>query len=353
VGGVQPTAMVDLGRPAFKLGIAEIRVGWRGHALQVGVAPERSVYHVREKARVRVTVQRADAKPLPAGSEIALAAVDEGLLELAPNESWKSGGLRRRLRLPHRADQVVGKPLGEGLPREEGEGNPRAPRHAPLWKGRSAGRARRRASVPLNSLGLSIVAIATSGVDLFGTGAASIRTTQDLLILPGLAPVVREGDRFRAEFTVRNATDRSMDVTLAGRAQGLAEPLAPRTARIAPGDASVLGWDITAPAGITEIAYEVEAAEPGGARDRLRTSQRVVPAVPVRTTQATLSQLEGSAVQPIERPATALPDAAASSARSSLARSGRAKWMKYPLVASTEGFDRRLLLDEKRWNDPR
>src|SRR5690606_3505588 len=29
VGGVQPTALVDLGKPAFKLGIAEVRVGWR------------------------------------------------------------------------------------------------------------------------------------------------------------------------------------------------------------------------------------------------------------------------------------------------------------------------------------
>ena len=33
VADVQPTAMVDLGKPAFKLGIAEIRVGWqRAHA---------------------------------------------------------------------------------------------------------------------------------------------------------------------------------------------------------------------------------------------------------------------------------------------------------------------------------
>jgi len=28
---VQPTALADLGKPAFKLGIAEISVGWREH----------------------------------------------------------------------------------------------------------------------------------------------------------------------------------------------------------------------------------------------------------------------------------------------------------------------------------
>ena len=50
IAGVQPTAMLDLGKPALKLGIAEIRVGWRDHRLNVKVVPEKSVYHVRDKA---------------------------------------------------------------------------------------------------------------------------------------------------------------------------------------------------------------------------------------------------------------------------------------------------------------
>jgi uncharacterized protein YfaS (alpha-2-macroglobulin family) len=41
-GNVQPTAMVDLGRPAFKLGIAELRVGWGAHALEVEVSSTRA-----------------------------------------------------------------------------------------------------------------------------------------------------------------------------------------------------------------------------------------------------------------------------------------------------------------------
>src|SRR3984957_16937326 len=55
IAGVQPTAMLDLGKPAFKLGIAEIRVGWRDHRLNVKVAPEKSVYHVRDKASVKIS----------------------------------------------------------------------------------------------------------------------------------------------------------------------------------------------------------------------------------------------------------------------------------------------------------
>ena len=80
VSDLQPTAMVDLGKPSFKLGIAEINVGWKTHELNVAVVPEREVYKVREKAKVQIKVKRADGKALPKGSEVAIAAVDEGLL---------------------------------------------------------------------------------------------------------------------------------------------------------------------------------------------------------------------------------------------------------------------------------
>jgi alpha-2-macroglobulin len=88
VGSVQPTALVDLGRPAFKLGVAEIRVGWRAHEVRVKVATDRAIYPVRDKAMVRVTVRTVDGQLPPMGSEVALAAVDEDLLELLPNKSW-------------------------------------------------------------------------------------------------------------------------------------------------------------------------------------------------------------------------------------------------------------------------
>src|SRR5262249_57945073 len=58
------------------------------------------------------------------------------------------------------------------------------------WKGRVRLDARGEATVeiPLNDslTSFRIVAIATGGTSAFGTGAASIRATQDLMILPGL-----------------------------------------------------------------------------------------------------------------------------------------------------------------------
>jgi len=60
-----------------------------GHELKVNVSSDRKVYKVRQKARVHVKVRTSEGKTPPSGSEIALAAVDEGLLELMPNQSWE------------------------------------------------------------------------------------------------------------------------------------------------------------------------------------------------------------------------------------------------------------------------
>ena len=51
--------------------------------------PDKKTYAARETVAVRIKVKTADGKTPPPGSEAAVAVVDEGLLELKPNESWK------------------------------------------------------------------------------------------------------------------------------------------------------------------------------------------------------------------------------------------------------------------------
>ena len=91
VGEPKPTALLDLGRPSHKLGIAKIRVAWKAHRLKVLVQSDRQDYRVREKVKVKVKVERElDAMPAAKG-EVLLLAVDESLLELKKNDSWKIG----------------------------------------------------------------------------------------------------------------------------------------------------------------------------------------------------------------------------------------------------------------------
>src|SRR5262249_8992359 len=159
--------------------------------------------------------------------------------------------------------------------------------------------------VPLNDslTSFRIEAIATAGLEQFGSGGTSIRSTQELMVLPGLPPLVREGDRFRAGFTVRNTTDRAMTVDLRANVAGLPEPRAPRALPLAAGDARVAGWDVTVPSGAPPLAWDVEVAERGGAADPLRMTEQVSPAVPVTTLAATLLQwAPGAAPVPVQRP---------------------------------------------------
>jgi uncharacterized protein YfaS (alpha-2-macroglobulin family) len=62
----QPTAMVDLAKPSWRMGLAELGVGTESLRLKVEVLPERGDYRPREEATVRLKVSAPEGKPLPA-----------------------------------------------------------------------------------------------------------------------------------------------------------------------------------------------------------------------------------------------------------------------------------------------
>ena len=181
----QPTATVDLGRPAFKLGIAEVQVGWKTHELKVNVTADRPVYKVREKAQAKIAVTTADGQPLPAGSEVAVAAVDEGLLELMSNDSWNLlGALMGRRGYAVRTCTAQMNVIGrrhfglKALPQGGGGGKSLTRELFDTllyWNGRVRLNERGEATVevPLNDslTSFRIVAVATGGVERFGTGS--------------------------------------------------------------------------------------------------------------------------------------------------------------------------------------
>jgi len=319
VAGMAPTALVDLGKPAYKLGIAPLRVGWAANELKVDVKADREAYKVREKAMVRVRVTRSDGSLPPPGSEIALAAVDVGLLELMPNTSWdllEAMMQQRGLQVSTSTAQmqVVGKRhFGRKAVPAGGGGGKGAGRELfdtlLFWKARVELDAKGEASVqvPLNDslTSFRIVAIANGAASLFGTGRTDIRSTQDLMLLSGLPALVREGDRFRAGFTLRNTTQQPLSVQLSATAGGKA--LAPQRLELAAAQAQEVGWDVTVPVGVSELAWEVNAATGDGAADRLRIRQKVTAAVPVRTLQATLLQLDKPQSMTVHAPADAVP----------------------------------------------
>lgn len=320
VAGVQPTAMIDLGKPAFRMGATEIKAGWSGYALDVKLETDKPTYHVREKVKVKVQVKRPDGS-VPKNAEVALAAVDEGLLEQAPNTTWKllDAMMQRRgidVTTSTAQMQVVGKrhygrkavAAGGG----GGQGNARELFDTRIfWQARVRLNDQGEASVdvPLNDslTRFRIVAVANVNVGRFGTGETSVAVTQDLQLLSGAAPLVREGDRLKTYFTLRNAGDRAMTVDITPRLNGQALPALTET--LAPGQGREIALPVTVPVGADSLVWDIAAQERGNPtiRDHLRITQQVKEAVPVRTFQATLAQLDGNLNVPVQRPADALP----------------------------------------------
>ena len=324
-----PTALVDLAKPSFRMAATELRVGRRAHRLDVAVSVPQPSYKVRETVPVTVRVSRG-GRPV-AGAEVAFAAVDEGLLALAPNTSWQ---LLEGLLAPRPWGVVTATAQGEIVGRRHygrkavaagGGGGANATRELfdtlLLWRGRvpldANGQA--RIDVPLNDslTRFRLVAIADAGEGLFGTGEASVAVSQDLQLLPGLPPVARAGDRFEATLTVRNSTGRAMPlrVALQARAEGeggaVAMPaLPPQTLQLAAGAAQELRWPVQVPEGATRLAWEARAEETAGqapASDRVAIVQAISHPVPLRVWQASLQALDGALSLPQAAPAGTLP----------------------------------------------
>jgi alpha-2-macroglobulin len=327
-----PGALVDLGKPAFKYGLAELQVGVGSQELKVTVTPERDAYRVRDRAKVRIRVRMPDGKAVPAGSDVAFAAVDQALLELQPNRSWNllDAMYQRRAYGVDTATaqmEVIGKRhFGRKAVPAGGGGGPSPGRELfdtlLLWNPRVMLDANGEATVevPLNDslTRFALAAVADSGAGHFGTGIGSLQVTQELQIISGLPPLVRGGDAYRAAVTLRNTTDRAMRVRVEARSGALR--LEPRTIELTAGAASEAAWDVSVPddgAGAMapnvpiewEFAAREEPSSPAGAaaRDTLRLAQKRVPLVPVAVVQSSLTRLVPSVTVPVAPPPGALP----------------------------------------------
>lgn len=323
---VAPKALVDLSKPAYRLGVAELQVGIAAHEIAVTVKTDRDTYAVRGQAQVSIEAKLPDGRPA-AGAEVALAVVDQALLELGPNTSWDllAGMWQRRgwsVETATAQMEIIGRRHygRKAVPAGGGGG------HSPtrelfdtllLWNPAVVLDAQGRATVtvPLNDAltSFQVVAVADAGVGLFGTGRTQMRTTQDLQIISGLPPLVREGDRFIAQFSLRNTTPKAMQVAVTARATQLETP--EQTLDLPAGETRELQWPVSVPEPLglnrlPALLWEVQARDlGGGARDALKASQRVLPAVPVTVQQATLARLDAPLSLPVAAPAGATADA--------------------------------------------
>lgn len=340
---VAPTALIDLAKPAFRYGLTEIHVTDRQDQLDVKVSTDKTRYQLRERAEVSIAVTLPDGAPAAHGT-VAFAAVDQALLELAPNTSWDLLNAMRQFRsygveTATAQMEVVGRRHYGRKAMPAGGGGGKSPTRELLdtlllWQPsiQLDDQGKARISVPLNDAitQFKLIAIADFGAGRFGTGSAQIVSSQDLQVIPGLPALIREGDRYSATVTVRNATDRAMQLAVGASYAGkgvMARALEEQALMLDPGSAHQLSWDVVAPENTllesgTALKWIVEARErpESGApdrgkelaSDRLVYEQVLVPAVPVEVRQATMVAVDASAPLrlAVSPPAGALTNAA-------------------------------------------
>ncbi|OQW39988.1 MAG: alpha-2-macroglobulin [Proteobacteria bacterium SG_bin5] len=318
-----PTALVDLAKPAYRLGIAKVRVGWEAHRLAVSVQADRERYAARQVAQVALQVKTPEGKPAP-DADVAFVAVDEALLQLSPNDSWDvltaMMGERSLSVLTATAQtQVVGKRhYGKKAVAAGGGGGDAAAainrenfQPVLLWRGHvpldAQGRA--RVAVPLSDAlsRFKLVAIATQGAGAFGTGETAVRAAQDLSIFAGVPPIARAGDQFGAIFTLKNGSTKPMRVTAEVALTPAVATGRPQTVVIPAGGAAPIMWTLTAPPSPGTLRWQVRArAEGQPATDSISVTQQIEPLVPVETWAATLTRVGGAPLL-LAPPTGALP----------------------------------------------
>lgn len=314
VAGSEPTAIVDLGKPAFKMGLTTVNVNWRDHSLNVQVKPTKDTFKPRETASVEVTVLGPNGKPA-ANAEFALAVVDNGLLQLAKNSTWDllkamMSGRHLSVQTATAQMQVVGKRHFGLKARPTGGDGGSAPTRELFdtlvtWIDRVKTDANGKSTVSFkmnDSLSaFKVVAIAHNGVNQFGTGEHDIVTQQDISIIPAVAQLARNGDNFAADFTLRNSSKVSRTVIVGGRAQLIMADgtvqyidLPDQTIALGPQGAQLVSLgNVRIPDNVVRIVYEVSARDSvQGTIDHIKITQTVAPAVTVRTWMAQLSRID-------------------------------------------------------------
>ncbi len=290
-----PARGPDVGAPMFKSGTASLEIDPESRRLTVALAPARRELRPGEVVEADVLVKDRAGKPV--ASELALWAVDEGVLSLT---GYKTPDPIPALTAPRplavfamesRADlaRIFRVSLGDlGVDKgDEGGGGGgeamRADFRATAWFQAgvltgSDGRAHVHFKLPDNLTTFRIMAVAAAKDDRFGSGEAQVTTSRPLMLRPALPRFLRAGDTMSAGVivTTKGIAPQRVDVTVA--AEGLTvDGEAHRTVDVPAGGSVEVRWPMASPrAGSAKLAFRARA---GAESDAVEVVRRVdVPA---------------------------------------------------------------------------
>ena len=296
-----PAGLDDPGRPAIRVGYAELRVTPEVKRLKVAVTPLAPEYRPGDTARVRLAV--TDAAGRGRRSEVTLWAVDEGVLALTGYQTPdpidllyrpRGVGLRLGSNLVAVAPQLTQQQgiIEKGAAPGGGGGLD----VAGILRSRFAstafflgsvvtddrGAAVAAAKLPDNLTTFRVMAVALTAGDRYGRGESPLLVTRPLLARPALPRFVREGDRFEAGAVINHRLGRSADVTVEAEARGITLGGTARTrVQLASGRAQEVRFPFTGQDGDTAVfRFKVSS---GAEADAVEARVPIRPAFHVRS----------------------------------------------------------------------
>lgn len=228
---------VDLGKPSFRMGYIALPVSdpYKEMAVDVKVAQE--VYRPGDTVRVSLHTAPRQALPAPAPIELAVAVVDEAVFDLIAkgraaydpyagfNEleglDLSNYSLLTRLVGRQKFEKKGANPGGDGgadlnlrsLFKFVSYWNPSLPVDA-------NGNATVDFKAPDNLTGWRVLALAVTPGDRMGLGEGTFKVNRPTELRPVMPNQIREGESFRAGFSVMNRTDKARTIQVEIRASG-------------------------------------------------------------------------------------------------------------------------------------
>jgi uncharacterized protein YfaS (alpha-2-macroglobulin family) len=230
------TGAGDRNRPRFKMGLVDLKVESSAQRLTVTVVPEKPSYEPGDEVRVNVRVTSATGEPVRA--ELAVAAADEGVLQIVGFKTpdpmaafYKPFGLGvesattwNRILRPHPPGEDDEEEGGDGGGDEAGRIRSRfmaTAFWAPALVTDAEGRVRIKFKAPDNLTAFRLMAVAADAGARFGSGAERFTVAKPLQAIPALPRFLAPGDHAQAAVAVHNNTDGRLAVSVSAQISGL------------------------------------------------------------------------------------------------------------------------------------
>ncbi|OHD54225.1 MAG: hypothetical protein A2Y33_13050 [Spirochaetes bacterium GWF1_51_8] len=215
----------DLGKPSYYLGYASLNVSKKKKSLKIEIKPDKEKYEPGETAKVTVSVK--DSYGNPVESEVTLAAVDKGVLNLVnyslPNPlhsfyayrllaiyTSEVGNFIYGLRYKGEKGEVIGGD-GKDTSKQFGMIAPRFDFKATAFYSdklitKNGSPVSVTFKIPDNLTTFKLMAVAQTKDSKFGYGDSLLTVSKPLMLLSSLPSFARMGDSFSAGVTVFNYT---------------------------------------------------------------------------------------------------------------------------------------------------